>query len=87
MKHITPEGAKARGWTLEKYLQYNQNYIAWAKACYDLLVSVFGKNCIVFDPCYSLQNQFDFPANTAQAAFVAMKVAKLIEKQGAGYAL
>ena len=87
MKHITANSAKARGWTLAMYLQYTQNYIAWAKACYDLLVSRYGKNCIVYNPVQALIDEFCFPVNCADAALKAMKIAKLIEKQGEGYAL
>lgn len=39
MDHITAEGAKGRGWTVEKYHQYTENYKAWARACWQLLVN------------------------------------------------
>lgn len=87
MNHITAQGAKGRGWTLEKYLQYTENYKAWAKACWQLLVNRYGTNCVIYDIAHTLYWELDFTLDVAQKAFMAMKVCRLIEFQGEGYAL
>ncbi|NCA80832.1 MAG: hypothetical protein EOM76_11755 [Sphingobacteriia bacterium] len=87
MNHITAEGAKGRGWTVEKYYQYQANYKAWAKACWQLLANKYGTNCIIYDIVHTLYWELGFNLDVAQKAFTAMKICKLIEHQGEGYAL
>ena len=87
MNHITAQGAKARGWTVEKYHQYTENYKAWARACWQLLVNRYGTNCIIYDIVHTLYWELGFNLDVAQKALLAMRVCKLIERQGEGYAL